>query len=622
MPRTLRGISMRTIGRIFITITVALCAVSPLATRKALAATAPRVIDIADFGLNSNTGADAGPAVRAALEAVAKLQGRPAVLRFAPGRYDFFEKTMPRQFYAVSATIPLGQKPDRLLTIGMWLKQLKHLSIDGRGALFLFHGRLTPFVIDGCQDIEMRNFRTDFARPPTMSEFRVEAITNGVMQVVIHPDSKYRVVNGNFQWVDEEGREIGWYNGGEKPLVATHHFQVYDPVRDVTLRVPCPVGNPAEELRPGVVRFRHTTGGWPGATFQGRDTMRDQHNAFTTRSRNIRWRDVDIYFSPGLGFITQLSEDVSLRNVRVEPDPRSGRTVASSVDCVQFANCRGLVEVAHCRFVGAHDDFINVYGNQLRLVKATASRRVVLAFPCDEQCGFNMLAKGDELQFLDFASFARMHSSRVVSARLLDPMQIEAELDSDLPAGLEGCRVENRTWMPEVSISNCFFSRCPTRGILCTSWRKTVIEHNTFFRTPMAGVLVNHGDPHWFLQGAIEDLAIRDNLFYECSGGVELLPENSTVDPARPVYENVRIERNTFVNMPWVLHAKSTRSIVLAENRIVTPGTDPELVVLNGCTKVEACHNLLLNPTGKARVGITNSDKSSVNLDAQPGWTK
>ena len=377
-----------------------------------LAEPAPRVIHAADFGATADTGEDAGPAVRAALEAVTKLNGEAVVLRFAPGRYDFLEKSMPKEFYAVSASIPLKKKPNRLLTIGWWLKGLNHLTIDGSGALFMFHGRVTPFVMDGCEDIELRNFRTDFARPPTMSEFRIDGITNDLAEVTIHPDSKYRILDGNFQWVDENGREIGWYNGGETPRVTSGLFQAYDPARDVTWRVGCPVKGPAEEVRPGVVRFRHAGGGLVG-----------------------------------------------------------------------------------------------------------------------------------------------------------------------------------------------------------------MIEHNTFFRTQMVGLLVNHGDPQWFLQGPVEDFTVRDNVFIECNGGVELLPENKVVDPTMPVYRNVRIERNLFLNMPWILHAKSTRGLVFAENRIITTDANPQLATFNGCSEVEVRHNLLLNPTSKARVGITNSDKSSTDLTGQPGWT-
>ncbi|MEI7902671.1 MAG: hypothetical protein WCK89_20665, partial [bacterium] len=149
----------------------------------------------------------------------------------------------------------------------------------------------------------------------------------------------------------------------------------------------------------------------------------------------------------------------------------------------------------------------------------------------------------------------------------------------------------------------------------------TVIAHNTFFRTQMVGLLINHGDPVYFLQGAVEDFTVRDNVFIECSGGIELLPENSVVDPALPVYRNVRIERNTFINMPWVLHAKSTRGLILAENRIVTAEANPQPVAFNGCTDVEVRRNLLLNPTGQARVGIANSDKAAIDLTGQPGWT-
>lgn len=617
----------------------------------------PTVIDVRTFGAVAGSGRDAGPAIRQAIGAALRAEAHgPVILRFPTGRYDLFEASMPREITYISATVPASDHPSKVLTIGLKFEGHRGLTVDGEGSTFMFHGRLTPFVVKDCQDITFLNFQTDFERPD-ISEMRVIAVGGNWLEAQIQPDSKYVIRDGRLHWIGEDGAPIGWKEDGN--LVEARFGQAFDPALDMTWRMPNaykvdpelppiiihsgakigvrwpPTVGYAEEIRPGVVRFtyRHMPAIRVGWVLQTCDGMRDEVGAFTSGSRNVCWEDVQIHSTCNLGFITQLSENVTFRRVNLGPREGSNRTAAIAQDGMQFANCRGTVDISGCRFEGIFDDFINIYGNQLRFVRKLAARKAEIDFPCDEQFGFLTLFPGDELQFLEPRNLRVIHQNRVIAARLVSPMQMEVELAADLPDGMEGSLVENRLWMPSVHIHDCTFARGPARGILISTWHPSVIDHNVFFRTPGPGILVNNGDKHWYLQGPVEDLDIHDNVFYQCNGGLRILPENEDLDWTHPVHRNVRFRHNLYVyanpsvmeltgipQVPWMVRAKSTAGLDVSDNRIVTSDPDPEVVELSACSAVTIHGNAMLSPTGRASVVLSVTPEDQIRLDEPLGW--
>ena len=45
------------------------------------------------------------------------------------------------------------------------IKDKKDVTLDGNGARFVFDGKLTPFAIEDCENITLRNFTIDFLKP-------------------------------------------------------------------------------------------------------------------------------------------------------------------------------------------------------------------------------------------------------------------------------------------------------------------------------------------------------------------------------------------------------------------------------------------------------------------------
>jgi hypothetical protein len=138
------------------------------------------VIEVTSFGAKPDSGQDAALAVKAALDQVASLNGKPAVLRFPKGRYDFWATNAPKVHYAITG---VHQQWDFIA--GLHLNGLKHLTVEGNGAELLFHSRMTPIIVNQCEDVEIRHLSIDHTRP-TVSEFTLQSVGDTSMDVNLY----------------------------------------------------------------------------------------------------------------------------------------------------------------------------------------------------------------------------------------------------------------------------------------------------------------------------------------------------------------------------------------------------------------------------------------------------
>ena len=51
------------------------------------------------------------------------------------------------------------------LTAAFILKDLKDVTLDFGGAELVFHGKIVPFILDGCENVTIRNCTIDYDRP-------------------------------------------------------------------------------------------------------------------------------------------------------------------------------------------------------------------------------------------------------------------------------------------------------------------------------------------------------------------------------------------------------------------------------------------------------------------------
>lgn len=527
-----------------------------------------KVISLADFGDAEFLKNHAGMAMRLALEA-AESQDVPIILDVPFGTYHFYPEHAIKAAYPITNTASEEENQDVTKTIALLLKRLRQLTLEGNGSLFIVHGKQTMLLLDGCADVEIRNLRFDYA-VPTVTEMTVEHCGVHSVDVVVHPDSHYILEDGHLTWVGE-----GWtFREGPVQHCGLNQNSTWRvdnwPARAKSI----------EEIGSRRLRFHFDEEAipdvLPGITVQMRDGIRDQVGVLIVESERIRMTDMGLHFMHGLGVVGQFSEELTFTNLDMTPRPETGRTVAGFADFLHLSGCRGLISITGSRFAGAHDDAINIHGTYLRIVGQPAPEQVQVRFMHPQTYGFRAFFPGDEIAFVDASSLASYAFGQIAAVEMLNPREFLLTLEQPVPQ-VHGALdvIENVTWTPEVIIERNHFARIPTRGILATSPRKTVIQDNRFESIYMSAILVAADANSWYESGAVGDLRITSNQFGACGGEehpvIRIAPENES--STEPVHRNIRIEDNRFrTSQAVLLSARSTEGLAFCRNEILLEG--------------------------------------------------
>ncbi len=462
--------------------------------------------------------------------------------------------------YYCTNTATTSQNPDGLRRTALYLKDKKHITIDGNGATVLVHGKMTPFLFDRCENITVKNLTVDYAAP-TMTEFTVLSVDGKVCVVRFNPGSLFRVDGSNLYFCSDLGLDGKPY--WEEPSNSGPRFTLwYDPIAEVTSW--CGNGqfvfDAIETLDDRTLRltFKEEDHGLKaGRVIQSRNIIRDQTGALFQRCKDLRFENLRVKFMHGLGMVHQFCENITYINCNLTPG--EGRTIASTADFFQFSGCRGKITVDGCRASGAHDDFMNVHGTHLRVVEVDpTAHSMVVRFMHHETWGIQAFEVGDELEFIRWDTL-RPYAEAVVTAwERLGDTDIRLTLDRPLPEGivLNKDVVENATWTPDVYVRNCDAFMIACRGILCTTRGEVIIENNRFYHLRGPALVIEDDCNFWFESGYTRHIIFRNNLLDGCNygnnypGGPELCYSPKVMDGESEafVHGKLTVEGNDFRN--------------------------------------------------------------------------
>lgn len=553
-----------------------------------------------DFGGRPNSGLDTAPALRRAVAAAAKAGGGEIVM--SGGTYDIFHTEATPLDIHISNTHSEEESPDITRHFALLFKDICGVTLNGCGAVIRLHGKMTIAGIVNSESIKIKNLSFEVPHP-MLTEMTVTAEGDGFLDCAVQPDSLYRIKDGKIEWY------------GENFAFSKGISQLYDPDSGLTWRAFSPMQDENalwEELSPGLLRLRYKKeDGKPnpysarvGYVFQMRDPLRDETGILISDSRNVTVENVSVDFMNCMGFMVQNSENVTADGFNAVPT--RGRTAANSSDAMHISGCRGKLTIKNCSFIGAHDDAINIHGTHLNVIRREGSR-VVLRFMHPQTFGIGGFKSGDRIAAVDPESLLYVGQAEVVSAEELSPRELLLEIKGDISAFSENTPVENLSAVPDAEITDNYFERVPTRGILVTSGGKIKIKNNVFNHIKGCGVLIADDARSWYESGPVRDVEISGNV-YKNSGGpfVCVAPENSRYDG--PVHKNVRVTDNDIFFRsnddelyarvhPWehkkndlIASAKATEGFVLKENRIFG-GEEKCFVHLTDCTEAAVKDN-------------------------------
>jgi hypothetical protein len=169
----------------------------------------------------------------------------------------------------------------------------------------------------------------------------------------------------------------------------------------------------------------------------------------------------------------------------------------------------------------------------------------VFEFVHKQQGGYSAFYKGDKVKFYSRKDLSELDNIYTVSKADddIDNKKVTLTFEEKLPEMADGLFVcENVTYNPEVTISNCTFRAIPTRGILCTTDRKSEIFNNKFISVKMPDIFISCDCKYWYESGPCKNMKIHDNVF--CKEKAVVLEPLCMHTPVEGVHENIEIYDN------------------------------------------------------------------------------
>lgn len=544
-----------------------------------------------------------GGDVTLALKALFDSHPQNACFVFEPGDY-FFHPAFSAD-YRLSNTDVL---PERKL--GVWLRDMKNISLEGNGARLFFCGQMQPVTMDGCENVTMRGFVIDWKKP-LIAEGMVTAFDRMSIDLWIDPCAfPHRFTGdwlefdlGNGEWAALTPRGQIQFDG-ETRTVRQNTGDAYVPDRRI------------ERVGEATYRFHFSRLRAPvdtaiGNIFALRHNERQHAGLFTQRCKNVTFSDITMHACGGLGCLAQFCDTVTYERVSFVPNEVAGRRVVSGRDDgMHVTCCKGQITITECSFLGLMDDPINVHGCCVAVEEVIDGRTLRCRYMHEQACGFTDWAQpGETIGFIEREGMQTLHTATAASYTLLDLHTFLLTLDSDLPEtiramGKDALALDNLTNTASFTCTRNRFGSCRARGVLVSTPKPVLIAEN-IFESSGSAILVAGDSNYWFESGACHDVTIRDNVFtasclssmYQfCEGIISICPV--VPKPGAPYHRHIRIEGNVFdtPDVP-VLYAFSCEDLTFERNRIYRayrakpwhPGA--ALISLNACHDVHIGEN-------------------------------
>ncbi len=523
-------------------------------------------INLIDYGVKPWSYENASPAIVKALNEAKGEQ--EVVIKFPGGRIDLWPEGAEKKELYISNTTE-SDTLSKVKNIGIFLEEFQNVVIDGNNTLVVLHGKMVSFALINSHNVTIKNISFDYERP-TMSELNVAFVSDSLVKLAVHPDTKFDIQNGKVVFYGEGWRSKHHHTILAKPDMDMMHYNSWKPFQAAI----------ATKESASTISFKgdfSNTGLKSGDVLTIRDPYRDNCGAFISLSKNIALENVKMHYMHGLGIVSQFTENISLNKVEVAPRNESGRVVSAWADCFHFSGCKGLIQLDSCRTSGSHDDPMNVHGTHLKITKIENGNQLTVRFMHHQTYGFEAFFAGDSVAFVNPENILIYDVGKIRSARLVSEKEMILDMDGKLPKGIKvGDCLENITWTPEVVVRNCHFQRTNTRGLLITTRRKVLIENNTFYRTGMHAILIANDCNFWYESGPVLDVTIRGNKFIQCAYNqqkngyvIAIKPEVHNFEKGKYSHSNILVEANVFecVGSP-VLFARSVNNLQFKNNTI------------------------------------------------------
>ncbi|MBT8037021.1 MAG: right-handed parallel beta-helix repeat-containing protein [Verrucomicrobiae bacterium] len=429
-------------------------------------------------------------------------------LVFPKGTYDFYPENASDQYRAVS------NHDNSLKRIIFSLAGNQKLTIDGGGSDFIFHGRVSPFVLNRVDGATLKNFSIDWKRP-FQSELKiVERNTDDRSFIVEIDPEKYpyvikddRLYFKHYNWEDPFGANIVFDPKTGAPIHDTRKYYIHPNSKIKAtaagknrVKIESQISTP-----PPVGTYMIVYGVEP--------TSRLCPAIDVTHSKDVVIENVQIYAAGGMGIIAERTENIHLNNFNVTTRKGSGRLVSARADATHFIGCKGDILIENCLLEHMLDDSSNVHGAYVRVEKNLGNNQFLCAISHPQQWGLTFAEAGDKVAMLSRETILPFAKTTVKAVKKINEQRIIITLSST-PKNLPNVpmSLENLSWNANFTMRNNTIKENRARSVLITTKGKVLLENN-YFSSHMKGILIEGDNHYWYESGAVQDVTIRNNVF-------------------------------------------------------------------------------------------------------------
>lgn len=508
----------------------------------------------------------------------------------------------------------------------------KNIEIDGQGSEFIFHGIITPFLVENSENVVLRNFSIDWEVP-----FYVQGTVVARNEKEMTMDIRF---NDESMLKHEGDRLIMTSNGQNHAILGED--MVFDPERravvyraeDYLIHNHGSKFISAQKLEaPNTYRLKAPFTQKPAPeglvyVFKGEyGNNRLAPAIHVTDSKGFTANHINIYHAGGMGVIGEKSEDIYLDNVNIKLQENSERLVTTTADATHFCNCKGDLIIENCLFENMLDDATNVHGTYLKIFEILGSNKLSAQIRHPQQMDYDFANTGDLIQLVDGETLLPLEKNELKQVTKINNGYYILEFKNNFSGNLKtGDGLENITWYPVLTFRNNVVRNNRARSILISTRNKTLIENNTF-SSMMTSILFEGDLNYWHESGAVEDVTVRNNVFYDNAYGgakasvIWINPQMKRIVPDQPYEHNIRIENNEFRTFDRsILDAKSVGGLVFKGNKIIQSTTFEPIWANRHSVELSHCVDAVISDNtyegeGQFTIQMDEESKKTASVD-------
>ena len=453
------------------------------------------------------------------------------------------------------------------LDTAIFLKDISNVTLDFGGAtLYLRDDTIQPFVLDGCENVTIKNVVVEYERS-LMDEIEIVEIKDG--EIWCRQTEKQKKY---FPMKAEDGYLIPTAHGREyrDALTEPHFFNLYNPhTQDCVGMCLVRIGGKLRTIPHEQFPFHYfdlyaeqrgefivLKGAMPhgicaGITCAQTHSARDLSSCFIMRSKDVRLENFRVLNGGGMGILGMYSENITLDGLKMFYDERSHGIATNAADAIHLISCRGKVEIVNTVLESMKDDALNIHGNYYTVESVEcgvihAKIRTDIQKDPGVNAHFKMFDRGDVIAVYDQGTMLEKQRLTVEKVDVTGDFTADIYIDgegADLSAFQLGDTIENLSIQADLHIKNCRFGKANTHLRLQTRGRILIED------TECALTLLMSGDKnYWYEASPVTDLTIRNCRLVGYRGYAYLVANAEfTPVPEAPFYHSgVKVINNVF----------------------------------------------------------------------------